>query len=512
MAIANVESGVQLDLTLNGKEGINIHRAALLRRATRVGLRTPALTRQRVGLYPPGTAELGLHVLAGGESLRILDSFGFPGKGKGFVDRLPRPESDELEGGPVILKEDRRILRIPLVDGAEFLFFYYAEAAPEARLGQWPLGLFPLKGSGPFPPLPPLPQPSPFPGDLPIPIGLPWGKPWIRHREWIKPRHLRSYIDSFRTVIDNGNPAKRFDIVITGDGFADTVKDLDLFDTRAQLVIDGFFGLNGQPGIDPFNDPAVSSLINVHVIRAVSAQSGVDNCPAGTGTKLTYYNVEGDFLNDGNPQFFGTQTPDVIEEALALVAPWEDVDLVIVLVNCDINGGSAFPNQRTAFVPVFSDLVRFLNVAAHESGHAVATLAEEYISGNVPDPLDVYPNQAKHADVQLGIVPWLALAQPKELKSPGDFKAVHELGDPFSSCDLAMMPPALDGMLGLYWGCQDVDSTTNVNVSGCPDYYQNPNGAKFYRPTQRCKMRKSSDGFCRVCAGKLAEIIALTAT
>jgi hypothetical protein len=88
---------------------------------------------------------------------------------------------------------------------------------------------------------------------------------------------------------------------------------------------------------------------------------------------------------------------------------------------------------------------------------------------------------------------------------------VHVVSDPYDADNEPLLAPGLGGMLGVFWGCQDIDPTS-APASGSCDPYQDPRGAPFYRPMAACKMRKSKAPFCRVCEFKLAEAIAWAST
>ena len=63
--------------------------------------------------------------------------------------------------------------------------------------------------------------------------------------------------------------------------------------------------------------------------------------------------------------------------------------------------------------------------------------------------------------------------------------------------------PSLNGMLGLYWGCQDIEPS----LPGTCDGFQDARGRNFYRPMAACKMRQVTSPFCRVCSFLIVERI-----
>jgi hypothetical protein len=300
-----------------------------------------------------------------------------------------------------------------------------------------------------------------------------------------------------QTLVSSGSPVDHFDIVILGDGFDEG--ELGTYDARAQTLA------NGLLTIPPFS--TFASKINIHSVRAISAQTGITHCP-NVATRNTYFRCRGNFNGEGFPGFVGTDEPDRIYEAAEAIAPREEMDIFVMIANCTgSEGGSAFPDLALACVTMWEDIPSFVNIAAHEMGHVLARSAEEYISCVGDDPATTYPNQATEAEKQADTVWWKSLAQPGELDGSGAFLAVHVLGDPFDANNEPVVAPGLTGFLGLYWGCQDVDLPPGTSPPGMCNFYQEPTGAPFYRGQARCKMRRRGWPFCRVCSTLIEDVI-----
>jgi hypothetical protein len=399
-------------------------------------------------------------------------------------------------------------MRVPVPDSAAYLCFYRSDLHAEPRsLTQHPLGTYYLTEA------PLLSPPLPIPGPAPVPEPLPWADPWKRrplhkHRAktelfpWWAALLAAGYIEGVETIVNNGDPAHRFDIVIVGDGFQH--QELPTFDAWARELSDGLRAL------PPFD--GVAGLINVHTVRTVSYSSGVSNYPAPNTWRLTYYGVEGHYENAAYPGYFGTHTPQRVWDAVEYVAPLQNINLVIVLVNTagqgDGEGASTPPGLGMAFNAHWNTPQDFINFGAHECCHVIAGTSEEYIGCSAHNALAVYPNQATEQQIASGAVTWLSLAWPGELKV-GNFRAVHQHGDPFDTNGkdpVFILEPERNGMLGLYWGCQD--SAPAVPPTQC-DPYQDVRGRFFYRPMAKCKMRRSRDAFCRVCANTIRRRVML---
>ena len=99
----------------------------------------------------------------------------------------------------------------------------------------------------------------------------------------------------------------------------------------------------------------------------------------------------------------------------------------------------------------------------------------------------------------------MALARIDEKASDGSFRAIHRLGDPFDANHEPIVDPQLTGMLGAYWGCQDICARWQRKHGVRP--LRKCRGATFLRGMARCKIRKSFFDFCRVCADRLTTAI-----
>jgi IgA Peptidase M64 len=304
------------------------------------------------------------------------------------------------------------------------------------------------------------------------------------------------------TLVDHGDPADRFDVVILSEGFQQ--KELGIFDAYAEYLATGLLDMA------PFRQ--VKSLINVHVVRTASTDSGVTNFPIIGVAKKTLFEVRGDFDGTGFAGFFGTDSPEAIWEAARVIAPKSQLELFVVILNAQGEGASGFFDQQLAITALWGSKPEFLRFAAHECGHAIANLAEEYIGCNPHDDSRAHLNQATEEERNAGTVWWKSLAKPSELKADGSFRAVHELGDPFMpNGEQPKVKPSLKGKLGLYWGCQDVPPEHDHPNQGC-DAWKDPHGASFYRALARCRMRRSTYAFCRVCRHLITEVITQTAS
>jgi hypothetical protein len=154
---------------------------------------------------------------------------------------------------------------------------------------------------------------------------------------------------------------------------------------------------------------------------------------------------------------------------------------------------------------MYADMTRLVNFAAHELCHVIGGTCEEYIGCVENDPMQVYPNQITDAQRIANTIPWTSIALPAELDGAGLFRAQHVFGDPFDGSGQPIVAPDLKGMLGAYWGAQDIDIGTG-SQPGC-DPWRDGRGQHFFRGMAECRMRKSYFHFCRVCSTQMTDVI-----
>jgi len=327
-----------------------------------------------------------------------------------------------------------------------------------------------------------------------------------------------------------GKPQDQYDIVILGDGFG--LGEVAEYEKVAKAFSDYFLSYA------PFD--SLRDHINIYIVSALSDDSGISLC-SDEDMHETYYGVQGCFqLTPGDTTYqayCGVHEPQRILKAAATVLPNANTDLYFVIANCtEYQGGSAFPPMKTAYATVGSCRQKFLDIAVHECAHVIGKLADEYIGG-APDDGSQQPNLVRQADVDAGNVWWKRLARPDELTASGDFRYTSVCGDAFwpvltckegdpcpGLCDADCIPgipctpcdPKLtngDGYprdadkLGLFWGCQFIDST---KVNDPPKYdcgLMDERGCGYYRGGTRCKMRFEDYPFCRVCADVLTRAV-----
>ncbi len=271
------------------------------------------------------------------------------------------------------------------------------------------------------------------------------------------------------TVLDNGSPFSRFNIVVLSDGYRQselTTFASDVRDFVAHLA-----------ETRPFN--LMMNAINVYRVDVSSDDSGADDPVAcgGTGaTADTYFDAT--FCSDG-----ANQRTLAVDNATALAVAAKAVpqyDLVLVAVNSAIHGGLG------GGVGTFSRSANALDIAVHEMGHTSFGLADEYeylagcASGETtqnrhPGPEVMAPNVTIRAS-SVSAVKWSRYILPGT--------GVPTTSNPnCATCDPNPSPVAA-GTVGAFEGA---------------GYYH----CGAFRPEFDCKMRTLAADFCRICSAKI---------
>jgi hypothetical protein len=310
-----------------------------------------------------------------------------------------------------------------------------------------------------------------------------------------------------------GPASQRFNVVILGDGF----DDRSTLDSWAAEVKNAFLNT------EPFK--SLEAKIDIDLIPVISGGPGVSYCPDSVA-RASHFGVEGQWTRPdgtrGGPGYFGTHYPCRIRQAVEKLAPYADIEVVVMIANCDEYGGKAEPDNKLVFVPIRpGKLAEFRGLTLHESGHALERLGEEYVACAVYDPLHTYPTYFPNIvpEPQSATAWWKSLLNANE-KSGVDFRAVHKCGDNIDqgnltcqNCYQKMTGGASETMLGLYWGAQYGTENLTMSADECPNgcYPFGAASCGYYRPMERCKMRSIWCAYCRACEERIRAGIKLAA-
>ncbi len=161
------------------------------------------------------------------------------------------------------------------------------------------------------------------------------------------------------TLIDNGPPANRINIVILGDGY--TASEMNTYASDTDNVLASFFA------DEPMD--AYASFFNVYRVDVTSNESGVDEPDFGifrdTALDMT-------FNCSGIPRLLCVN----VSKAYAAAASAPAVDQILVLANTTRYGGAGYGAQNLGTLS--GGNASAVGIAIHEFGHAFADLADEY--------------------------------------------------------------------------------------------------------------------------------------
>lgn len=249
---------------------------------------------------------------------------------------------------------------------------------------------------------------------------------------------------------DAGPPDKRFNIAVLGDGYR--VEDQQLLRDNARAIVDYLFSVSPLRQYEQF--------FNVKLVHVISKDNGAD------------HGSYGDYRDTALGAYFNCDNIDrllCIDDGKAYLAAAADVpeyNFAIVLVNDPKYGGSG------GQVCVSSSNEQSYEVLAHELGHSLAGLADEYAyEGNQPlcDPTRDCPE---------------ANATMRTVREQIKWKAWIDTATPLPT-------PASDayaGVTGLFEGARYVQ-------------------VGLYRPKLDCKMRDLGQPYCPVCSEQLVRSI-----
>jgi hypothetical protein len=161
-----------------------------------------------------------------------------------------------------------------------------------------------------------------------------------------------------QTIVNNGDPANRVDIVILGDGY--TAAEMSKYQTDVQQFVQSMFQQ------EPLRE--YQRFFNVHRIDVASAESGSDHPENGTSRNTAFDSA----YNCGGIQRLicanNSKVSNVVNNSLTL----NQRDLIILIVNDPVYGGSG------GLIAIASTNVLAVELVLHESGHTFGLLADEY--------------------------------------------------------------------------------------------------------------------------------------
>lgn len=208
-------------------------------------------------------------------------------------------------------------------------------------------------------------------------------------------------------LLDHGDPAKHANILILPEGYQEA--ELPTFHADAKKLTDE---LKAVPGYAEHWDG-----FNIFYQDVKSADSGITDPRAGGAPKKTAFDVA--FGDDGRtPRRCIMVAESVTSQNYASMRALADkvkADVVVLLANTAEYAGCAKTEGR--FITVSKD-ARAARILAHELGHALFGLADEYSGGGVTCEPSRWVSGSANVTSTLNTLPWADIATSPARPTP----------------------------------------------------------------------------------------------
>jgi hypothetical protein len=303
-------------------------------------------------------------------------------------------------------------------------------------------------------------------------------------------------------IENNGDPGKKLDLLILGDGY--TEAERGKFDRDARRLASILFDT------EPFKTRRKD--FNVHAICAVSAESGISRPSSGVHRRSAIGSTYDAF---GSERYILTFD----NKAFRSIASWAPYEFVEILVNNNTYGGGGIFNLYST---VAADSLWAPYIFVHEFGHHLAGLADEYYTSDVAynppaekiepwelnvtallDPLQLKWKSLVAHDTSIP-TPWNKEAFEKYSREIQDKRRqLRKDNRPEIEMDALFKEEKTheDAMLAeeIYAGKVGAFEGANYEARG------------FYRPETNCIMFTRTNYFCSVCRLAIERVIDLYA-
>jgi hypothetical protein len=305
------------------------------------------------------------------------------------------------------------------------------------------------------------------------------------------------------TVLENGEPARKVDLLILGDGYA--TAEMDDFHRDVEAATADLFS------VEPYASRRAD--FNVRAIDTPAPEPGVSRPRAGVFRETPL----GARYNSLDSERYVLSLDDRAWRDVAAAAPY---DAVLILVNSrQYGGGGIFNLYSTAAAD--SAFRRYLVI--HEFGHAFAGLGDEYYTSDVAyeDPGTLVepwePNVTALHDP--GHLEWAALhATGTPVPTPWDKAAFEEISLAVQERRRALRAAgAPEEQLEALFREERASLTPLLAAQPHAGEVGAFEGAKYqakglYRPEVDCVMfTRDEVGFCAVCRAAIERVIDLYA-
>ncbi len=302
-------------------------------------------------------------------------------------------------------------------------------------------------------------------------------------------------------IRNNGDPARKVDLLLLGDGY--TAGQMDKFKADAKRLADRLFS------VSPFKEHAGD--FNVWALAVPVPEPGISR----PSTEVQHYSATGARYDAfGSERYILTLDNRAFRD-LAQYAPYEFVE---IMVNNETYGGGGIFGQFST-VAADNEWADYLFV--HEFGHHFAGLADEYYTS---------PVAYAAADTQR-VEPWepnvTALLDPRKLKWKDQMQARTPVPTPWPKASYEAYERGIQArrvelradkrpeaeMSALFR-----EEQAHVDALFAKSRYRDAVGAfeganyaatGYYRPQEQCIMFTRADAFCEVCRRAIEDIIDL---
>ena len=274
-------------------------------------------------------------------------------------------------------------------------------------------------------------------------------------------------------VVDHGDPALRWNLVILGDGYQ--TGQLSQFHSDVQNFLSAMY-----------QTPPYDELwcgMNVYRIDVSSTDSGASDPAAcgGTGaTPHTYFDAS--FCNNGIRRLLEVNNGTV---HAVVNANLPQAHMILVMVNSTVYGGSGGDVATFSLAPSANE------IALHEMGHTAFGFADEYeyYAGCGVDPPGTH-------DSYVGLEP----SQPNITADSA--RATNKWRDLVTAA--TPMPTTSNAT------CSQCDPQGNPGPAATIGAYEGAGyfHCKLYRPQFTCRMRALGNPYCGVCQRVIKQTIA----
>lgn len=304
-------------------------------------------------------------------------------------------------------------------------------------------------------------------------------------------REIKHFPFTVQKVSHNGDPARKVDLLILGDGY--TQAEAEAFNDDVARFQKRLFS------VSPFKERKED--FNVWAIQAVAPESGIDDPRAGVWKN----NLLGTTYNSLDLQRYVLTTENRMLRDVASMAPY---DALYIIFNAPGYGGGGIYNwYSTCYAGESKDIPEWwsLYVFVHEFGHSFGGLGDEYYSSDVAYN-EFYPAGVEPVDPNLTALldkdnlKWKHLVQPgTPLPTPWG-KALYD------SLSLQLRLSAAD----YFKNAARMDSIRTAIPLSRVGAYEGAGYASngLYRPAIDCIMfSKNIVPFCPVCVEAINRVI-----